>query len=467
MHHNPLSRFAGLRNFLLIWAGQLISSVGSRLSSFALGIWVLRTTGSTTRFALILMASTIPALLVSMIAGALVDRWDRRQTMLTCDLLSAATMFVTAGLGASGHLTIWHIYLAVGVGSVSNAFRTPAFAASIPLLATREQLPRVNGMAQTGIAIAQIVGPLLAGALVSLISLPGILITDALTFVVGVATLSVARIPQPDPASRQARQGLLREAAMGWRYVHERPGLMGLLAVYGWNNFLFSMASVVVAPLLLSFSDPARVGVQYAISGSGLLLGGIAMTAWGGPRKQIHGVLAFWSLAGICLAAHGLRPSFTLVATAGLVLFLMIPVTSASNSSLWQAKVPAGLQGRCFAIQRVLLHSATVLGFSLAGPLSEKVFEPLLSRGGPLAGSVGLIIGAGPGRGLGLMFIALGTLMTLMSLAAYSVPAIRHIDELAEAFSTPAKAASAGTGSQGEMAAGEEPLYALSQEAQP
>ncbi|HXB22282.1 MAG TPA: MFS transporter [Candidatus Solibacter sp.] len=463
----PLNQVAGLRNFLLIWAGQLVSSVGSRLSTFALGIWVLRTTGSTTRFAMTFVAMTIPSLVVSTVAGALVDRWDRRRTMIACDLLSAATMLVLAGLGATGHLTIWHIYLAVGAGSVCNAFRTPAFAASIPLLATRDQLPRVNGLAQTGNAIAEIMGPLLAGALVSSISLRGIVILDALSFVVGVGTLVAASIPQPVAAARQNRGGLLREAMIGWRYVHERPGLMGLLAIYGSNNFLFSIAGVVIAPLLLSFSDPARVGVQYAISGSGLLLGGIAITAWGGPRKRIHGVLVFWSLAGVCLAAHGLWPSFTPVAVAGFVLFLMIPVISASNNSLWQAKVPAGLQGRCFAIQRVLINTATVLGFCLAGPLSEHVFEPLLGRGGPLAGSVGLIIGVGPGRGLGLMFITLGTLMTLIAITAYSVPAIRQIDELADAFSLPGKAAPAGTGPQAEIADGEDRLGALSQGVRP
>jgi hypothetical protein len=386
--------------------------------------------------------------------------------MLVCDSFSAITMLAAAALAATGHLTIWYIYFAVGVGSVSNAFRTPAFAASIPLLATREQLPRVNGLAQTAIATAQILGPLFAGALVSLISLSGILITDAFTFVVGVVTLALARIPRVGTVSRQTRQGLLQEAAMGWRYVHERPGLMGLLAVYGSNNFLLSMAGAVIAPLLLSFSDPARLGVQYAFSGTGLLLGGIAMTAWGGPRKQVHGILAFWALAGLCLAAHGLRPSFTLAAVAGFLLFLMVPVTSASNNSIWQAKAPAELQGRCFAMQRVLLHAAMVTAFCLAGPLSEKVFEPLLRSGGPLAGSVGLIIGVGSGRGIGLMFITLGVFMTLISLSAYSVPAIRQIDGLAEAFSAPAKAASVTTGAPEEMPSGEQPLCVLSQEAQ-
>ena len=123
---------------------------------------------------------------------------------------------------------------------------------------------------------------------------------------------------------------------------------MGLLAVYSSNKFLFSIACVIVAPLILSFSDPARLGIQYAISGFGLLLGGIAITAWGGPRKRIHGVLAFSLLAGVCTAAHGIWPSVTLVAVAGFILFLMMPVISASSNSLWQTKVPAGLQGRCW-----------------------------------------------------------------------------------------------------------------------
>lgn len=459
----PLNRLAGLRNFLLIWAGQLISAIGSRLSSFALGIWVLRITGSTTDFAMTFVAMTIPALVVSTIAGALVDRWDRRQTMIACDLFSAATMLVLAGLGATGHLTIWHVYLVVGAASLFDAFRTPAFAASIPLLASHDQLPRVNGMAQTGNAVAEIVGPLLAGVLVASISLQGILILDALTFAVGVATLAAARIPRPLPTSRQNREGLLREAATGWRYVHDRPGLMGLLAIYGSNNFLFSIACVLIAPLLLSFSDPTRLGVQYAISGSGLLLGGAVMTAWGGPRKRINGVLVFSALAGICLAAHGLRPSFMLVTAAGFVLFVMMPVISASSNSIWQAKVPAGLQGRCFAIQRILFNTATALGYCLAGPLSECVFEPLLDKRGPLVGSVGLILGDGPGRGIGLAFITLGTVMTLIAITAYSVPGIRLVDELADAFCFP-EAAPTESRSQPDMAGCEERLFAIPQE---
>jgi MFS transporter, DHA3 family, macrolide efflux protein len=203
----------------------------------------------------------------------------------------------------------------------------------------------------------------------------------------------------------------------------------------------------------LSLTDPAGVGLQYGISGSGLLLGGIGVMLWGSPRKRIHGVLFFSLLAGVCMAAHGVRPSFALIAVAGFLLFLMLPVIAASSSSIWQAKVPAGLQGRCFGIQRATFYASTLLGYFAAGPLAKHVFEPLIERGSPLAGSLGWIIGVGPGRGFGLMFIALGMLMTLVAITAFSVPAIRQLDEMADAFSLPVKTAASATGSEAEMAA--------------
>lgn len=426
-------RFAGLRDFLLIWTGQLISGVGSRLSAFALGIWVLQTTGSTTRFALIFVSMAVPALLVSPIAGALVDRWDRRITMMICDATSGITMVILALLLGSDHLQLWQIYIGVGVSSLANAFHQPAYFASIPLLSTREQLVRVNGLVQTAFAISQVAGPLLAGVLVSLISMHGVLVVDAVSFAVGVLALSAAKVPRPAKTVTEDDSSLWREAATGWHYVRSRKGLLGLLTVFGLSNFLFGIASITITPLVLSFSDPALLGLQMSIGGIGLLLGGLVMTTWGGPKRRINGVLAFSLVAGLCLALHGLWPSFALVAAAGFVFFMTLPVIAASNDSLWQTKVPADLQGRCFAIQRVLSESAMPIGYCLAGPLAEKVFEPLLIKGGLLAGSVGAVIGTGPGRGMGLMFIVLGVLMTMIALIAYGVPAIRRVEDLPDA----------------------------------
>jgi predicted MFS family arabinose efflux permease len=424
-----VNRYAGLRDFLLIWVGQLVSGVGSRLTSFALGIWVYQTTGSTTRFALIFVAMAVPALLISPIAGALVDRWDRRRTMIVCDAVSALTMFALALLYATDTLALWHVYAGVGISAMANAFLQPAYAASIPLLASQEQLTRVNGLVQTGFAIAQVGGPLLAGVLVSTISMQGVLIVDALTFAIGVVALLFARVPRP-ARSEDAEQGLWQEAATGFRYVRDRGGLLGLLLVFGATNFLFGIASIAITPLVLSVAnnDERLLGLQMSIGCSGLLVGGLIMSLWGGPRSRIHCMLGFSLLAGLFLAIHGLAPSFVLVTAAGFALFLTMPFTNSANAALWQSKVPADLQGRCFAIQRVLSEAAMPLGYCLAGPLAEFAFEPLLAHGGALAGSVGAVIGTGPGRGLGLMFIVLGVLMMLVAAGAYAVRAIRRIE---------------------------------------
>jgi DHA3 family macrolide efflux protein-like MFS transporter len=431
-----MNRLAGLQNFLLVWAGQLVSNIGSTLSEFALGIWVLRTTGSTTLFAITFIVTAIPAILISPFAGVLADRWNRRQIMIACDALSAVLMIGLAGLLTVGQLAVWHIYVAAGSTSLLDAVRSPAFSASVPLIATREHLPRANAVVKMGGAAALIVGPLLAGVLVSSISFQGVLLVDASTFVVGAVTLAMATIPHSLPAGAENGANVLQEAVIGWRYIQGRPGFLGLLGVYGFNHFVFAAASVLIAPLLLSFTIPAMVGLQYSISGCGLLLGGLVMTAFGGLTRQINGVLLFTALGGVCLAAHGLGPSFTVIAVAGFILFTMLPVIDASDASLWQSKVPSHLQGRCFAIKQLLLNVAMGVGYSIAGPLSDYVFEPLMATKSSslLSHSVGRVIGVGRGRGIGMMFIILGTLMSLVAIRAYCVPAVRKIDELEDSL---------------------------------
>lgn len=418
------------RGFMTLWGGQLVSSVGSRLSSFALGLWVLHTTGSTTQFAITYILMALPPVVLGTVAGTLADRHDRRRIMMLCDGLATALMLALAASLAWGHLAVWHVYLAVGITAVLDTFRMPAFLASVPLLVRTEDLARANGLAQTSEAASSIAGPLLAGVLVSTISSAGVIVVDALSFAVGVMTLALVTIPHPLPSGPDEHSDLFRDAAAGWRYVHERPGLLGLLTIYGFNHFIFAVASVLIAPLLLSITTPALLGLQYSLGGVGLLIGGIVLTAWGGPRRQIDGVLLFTGLGGVLLALHGIRPSFLLIAVCGFFMFMTLPVADASNTSLWQRKVPNHLLGRCVAIRQVLLNLATAIGFASAGPLADHLFEPLLHTDGALAGSVGALIGTGPGRGIGLIFVLLGTLMSLVSLRAWFIPAVRGLDDL-------------------------------------
>ncbi len=433
-------RFAGLRDFLLIWFGQLVSGVGSRLTSFALGVWVYKTTGSTLHFAMVFVAMAIPALLLSPFAGALVDRWDRRRVMMACELASALLIGVLAVLAATDALSLPVIYLGVGLSAITNTFLQPAYAASVPLLADRDQLVRLNGLIQTGQGVSLVGGPALAGVLMKFTGLGGVLAVDAISFVVGAVCIALARVPRPARDEGEAPD-LLREARDGWRYIAERKGLLGLLVVGTVDSFLFAIASVAITPLVLSVAhqDESLLGLQMSLACSGLLVGGLLITAWGGPKRKVNGLLGFSFLGGLALFAHGFAASFTLLVVAGFVMFLTIPPAQSASFALWQTKVPSQLLGRCMSIVRMTSEAALPLGYLLAGPLAQYVFEPAMRPGGALAGSVGGVIGVGDGRGLGLLFIVLGLAMSALAAAGYALRPVRRVEaELPDAESSAA-----------------------------
>jgi DHA3 family macrolide efflux protein-like MFS transporter len=282
-----------------------------------------------------------------------------------------------------------------------------------------------------------VVGPAFAGVLVSTISLHGVLIVDFATFLCGVSTLFLVKIPRPvvtEGETAAAEPLLWQEAAEGWQFVRERPGLLGLLALFGFTNFLFGIVAILISPMVLAFANAAALGLQMSLGGIGLLIGGLLMSAWGGPKKRIHAVLAGTAVAGLFLAGHGFVANVWFLGVAGLLFFISIPIMNASQDSIWQTKVPPALQGRCFAIQRVLSEAAMPVGFCLAGPLADRVFEPLLMPGGALAGSVGSIIGTGPGRGMALIFIIAGLGMSAAGLGGYAVRSLRNVEtDLADA----------------------------------
>ncbi len=416
------------RDFALLLSGQLVSLIGSGLSAFAMGIWVYQVTGSASRYALIFVCAAIPAVLASLFAGALVDRWDRRRTMIGADVVAAATTLAAALLAASDRLEVWHVYVSAAVMALTSAFHIPAYAASLPLLLPAEHLPRANGMVQMARATAQVLGPMLAGVLVSAFSLATVLAVDCASFVVAVAALSAARIPRP-PRAEAAGTSLLEEVALGWRYVRERAGLLSMLLVFGGFNFALGILAVLITPMILAFGTPAQLGFQMSIASCGLVAGGLVMSLWGGPRRRIHGVLGFLALAGLAIALHSPAPSIPLLAAAGFCFFFTLPVINASNDSIWQVKVPPDYQGRSFAVQRMLSEAAMPLGYALAGPLADRVFEPLLAPGGAWAASLGRLIGTGPGRGMAAMFLLGGLAMTALAATGYLVRPLRRVEE--------------------------------------
>lgn len=426
-----LLQSSGLRSFLAIWSGQVVSALGSNLTGFAVGVWVYQQTGSATKYALIALVTTLPGMLLAPLAGALVDRWDRRWIMILSDLGAGCMTLILAALIWLGRLELWHIYLLLSLSSVFATLQWPAFTAATTLLVPREHLGRASGLTQTGNGIAEILAPALAGALVVTIGLDGVVLIDVVTFLVAVSTLLVVRVPRP-PVSAEgsaARGHLLREAAAGWTYIRLRTGLLTLLVLLAATNFSMGVMQVLVTPMVLAFSSAAVLGRVLSIAGLGMLAGSVLMSIWGGPRRRVAGILMLLLIQGLSLVVGGLRPSAVLIAAAGFVFLFAMPLLLGTSQALWQSKVPPDLQGRVFAMRRMVAWSTLPLAYLVAGPLADRVFEPLLAPDGSLARILGPWIGVGEGRGIGLLYILLGTLVVLTVAVAARFPRLRRLEE--------------------------------------
>jgi MFS family permease len=417
--------------FLRIWFGQTVSLVGSGLTTFALGVWVYQRTGSATEYALIFVFSSLPGLLLLPFTGTLVDWRGRRSSMLLADGGSGLRILVVAMLYAFGHLEIWHVLAAAALHGAFEGIQFAAYASAIPRLVPKNQLGRANGLVQLSQSIAFIVSPLIAGALLPILDVPGLLLLDFLTFLVAVATLLTVAIPESRSSDGEPTAfSWWRSSAEAWGYLRRRSLLVRLLGFFALINLLVGAGFVLLAPLVLSFASPQRLAVVLSIGSGGAVVGSLVMSVWGGPRRRIRGVLGAAPLLGLCLILIGLRASAPWVACWMFWLFFFVPIINGSDQSIWQAKVDFKLQGRVFALRRMIARSTAPVAYLAAGPLSDQVFDPLLRPGGPLASTVGQVIGTGAGRGIGLLFVVMGGIQVVATLAYSLSPRLRHVEDL-------------------------------------
>ncbi len=426
---------SGLATFTIIWSGQLASLLGTGLTRFALLLWLYEQTGRATSIALLGFFSFGASVITSPFAGVLVDRLDRRWVLIGADTGAGLMTLLLFVLHTFGGLQVWHLYLASALTGVFEAFQIPAFTAATTMLVPKSQYARASGMRSLGESIADIGAPLLAGSLLALIGLRGVMLIDIATFLVAVSTLLGVRIPRPaaDSVTVQEKHDTWDDVGQGFRYIYRRPGLVGLLIIYSGINLFGTLTYLALMPsMILARTGGYRIAlasVQAAL-GLGGLAGGLCISIWVGPKRRIHGILAGTALSfllGDFLFAVGRGVSVWLLAAFVAAFFL--PVMSASNRAIWQAKVPPALQGRVFAVQVMLQRTMMPVGYLVAGPLADHVFEPAMAKGGALAPIFGHLVGQGPGAGMALMFAGTAILGTAMCLVGYAFRTVRRVED--------------------------------------
>lgn len=430
--HGAVPPPTGMRTFVIIWIGQVVSIVGSSLTHFGLGVWIFQQTGEAMPFALTVLFGSLPQVFLYPIAGSLADRWNRRWLMILADTGNALATLALVLLLSAGSLEVWHIYVLSAVGSALGTFQQPAFDASITMLVPKQRLARASGMMQTAYSLGGILAPLLAGFLFFAVGLSGIVLIDFATYFFAVITLLLVVIPQPklQPSAEEGRNRITSDVCFAWRYLRDRPGLFNLQLYYAGVNYFLSLVFVLSGPLVLSQHDPRVYGVVQTVLGIGGLAGGLVASAWGGPKKHLvravtSGIALY--MMGIIVAGLRIHPAFPAVGL-GFNVFVVALVQSISNA-IWQRKVSPEVQGRVFSLRYMVATIITPLSYLTAGPLADRVFEPLMQEGGALARTLlGTLLGTGAGRGIGLIYLLSGFLVGLISGLAYLNPRIRHLE---------------------------------------
>lgn len=433
MQETITKRPTGMFGFTIIWLGQIVSVLASSMSQFGLSIWMYEQTKSALAMGMMQVAFITPFLLISPFAGVMVDRHDRKLMMMISDLGAGIATLSILVFQYFGMLEFWHLYFASIIYGLGMAFQWPAYSAAISTMIPKEQYGRANGMMSLIEAGPGVIAPLLAGALLPIVGLTGLLFLDVATFIFAIGTLMFVYIPNPPRTEEgiQAQGSILHEAAYGFKYIFARPSLLGLQLIFFAGNLFSGIGYTVFAPMILARTDSNSLifGTVQTAGAIGGLISGIIMSAWGGFKRRVHGVLLGWIVSGIGMAIMGLTGGLPVWVTGVVIGALVGSLINSSNQAIWQAKVAPDLQGRVFSARRLIAWLTNPISPIIAGSLADFVLEPAMKTT-PFSSTFGWIVGSGSGSGMGLLLVISGVFASFAGLVGYFFPVIRNAEDI-------------------------------------
>ena len=411
MKHFDLSSPGALRPFLILWSTQSLSTLGSSMTSFALVLWSYRDQGSALTTALLSVCSYAPYVLVSIFAGALSDRWDKKRTMLFCDTFAALCTLVVLGLATAGQLAVWHLYLLNALTGLMNTVQQPAADVAVTLLTPAQHYQRASGLRSLSYSLNSMLAPALGSALYALLGLQAVILFDLATFAVAfLSLLLLISIPRTTVAAQP--EPLLRSARAGLTYLRENRGILDLILFLAAINLTASLFNAALPALVLNrpWGGEGALGLVQSVSGVAMVAGSVAVSLLPAPGSRVRVIcntlLLAMSTENFLLALGRGLPVWCLGAVLGWV---GIPVMNANLDALFRSHIPVELQGRVYAARNTLQFFTIPVGYLLGGLLVDRVFEPLATRLGPDS-LWAVLFGSGKGSGAAGLFLAMGFL---------------------------------------------------------
>lgn len=430
--NNIKNKKSGFTCYIIFWLSQSVSQLGSAMTGFALVIWAYKQTDSAMAVSLMTFCSYVPYIIVSLLAGSFIDRHSKKTIMLVSDSVAALCTVFIWGMLAGGRLEIWHIYVANAITGFMNAFQQPAQSVAIGILVPRELYARASGMDSFSNNLLTVVTPVMAASVSAFWGLEGVILLDLCSFVFAFCVLLLfIRIPEEQTGEKK-KETPFSGLKDGIAFLKERKGVASMILSMCLINFLSRLTyENILSPMLLARTggNEQLMGMVSSVLGMGGIAGGLLVAAGrikGKPVKMIYLSAAFSFLFGdLCM---GLGRNVWIWSLAGLAASVPIPFLSAGQQQILYNRVPREIQGRIFAVRNALQYSSIPVGILLGGWLADYVFEPFMSGGSRAAAFLGMLVGAGKGSGMALMFLCTGVLGAAASIYWYGNREIKALD---------------------------------------
>ncbi|MGI0493629.1 MFS transporter [Alkalinema pantanalense CENA528] len=422
-----------MRNFTIFWSGQMASAIGTAMTQFALTIWIWQITQESTAIALLSFLFQVPQILITLLAGVIIDRVNRKRLMIVSDAIVALCTLLIGLLYATHTLQVWHLYaLAVAYGCFEQ-LQTLAYSASISLMVPKQHYARASSISSLVTYGSAILAPALVGLLYPTIGVLGIMAIDVFTFAIGIGSVWIIPIPQPPKTEGSIdRASLGQELFFGLKYIRARPSLWALTILFCAFLLTYHMGETLYQPMILARTqgNTQILGMVVTAAGLGGVVGSIVLSLWGGFQRRIHGVLIGFIGAGlgrICLGVGQLYPVWL---GAQFFSAFNLPGAFGSSYAIWYAKVEPEVQGRVLASAHMLGLIVGAIATLMAGPLADQVFEPLMTSGNGFAQIFTPLVGSGLGSGMAALFLITAIGMVALGIAGYCFPSIRNGEDL-------------------------------------
>lgn len=376
-------RKSDFKKFLLLWVGQLISAIGGGLTSFGLGVYVFEKTGSAAGMALVTLLGFLPTLLLSVPAGVLADRHDRRLLMMFGDGLSGLGVLYILICMMRGEASLLQICIGVFVSAVFSSLLDPAYKATVSDLLTEDEYSKASGLVSLAGSARYLVSPVIAGILLSVSDIKLLLVIDICTFILTViSTFAVRRGIQ----SEKYQEGLSFKDSMkdGWNAIRKRRGVFMLVIVSSLLTLFIGVFQILAEPMILSMADAKTLGIAETICASGMLVSSLYLGIRGIKAGYVKILSISLALAGVCILGFGSLHSILFITLSGFGFFMMLPFANNCLDYLVRTNIPVELQGRVWGIVGFLSQIGYVIAYGCSGIMADwiaKCSEISVGRG--------------------------------------------------------------------------------------